>query len=96
MPYRDRFLNSKERALISDLEKQFPNLHFEVYSDAFLVLRPQPKLCLKYDLSWLKAGVDKLYRSEYTVKTMKSNPNMASSPQLKPTTLSGGFFMGKL
>ena len=60
MPHRERFLNSKERALISDLEKQFPNLYFEVYSNAFLVLRPQPKLCLKYDLDWLEAGLEKL------------------------------------
>ena len=60
MPHRNKFLNSKDKGVIAELEKQFPNLHFEVYSDAFLVLRPQPKLCLKYDLSWLKAGADKL------------------------------------
>ena len=71
MPHRNKFLNTKDKSVIAELEKQFPNLHFEVYSDAFLVLRPQPKLCLRYDLSWLKAGVNKL------------SSDIASSTQLK-------------
>ena len=62
MPHRDKCLDKKRKAVLVEVEKQFPNLHFEVYSDAFLVLRPQPKLCLRFDLGWLDAGVETLTR----------------------------------
>lgn len=68
MPYRDKFLTEKQRSVLLETEKQLPNLHFEVYNDAFLVLRPMPKLCLNFPLNWLDAGVEILV-SEITKDT---------------------------
>lgn len=60
MPHRGRFLDPKQKATLAEIETQLPNLHFEVYSDAFLALKYNPKLCVVLPLSWLHREPDKV------------------------------------